>query len=579
MGNFCSESRAHKLDCEYYMADGGEVPQSDLSGMEVPLEDLPQEAVSGMEVPESDIPSDGKYSSTEQKIKTGLEGIAHGIAGPLATYAETEFLGVKPEDIKGRAEANPLIRGGTEAAALGVGLLTGFGEAGLIAKGAGAVAKAANLSKVGSLAIKGMVEGASFAGSDEITKAMLGGVGSNPEAPASAALLHVGAAGLMGSLAGGVFGLGEGMIGKGMKGLGAPETVSKIEKLLAKVGESPDPAKMLGISKLLKTQTDLISYPLVGAIATKTGIPPGILYSAIQGKIGSYLDKAVGKANPYITDAVIKSIMTNELSGLPNAVHYAMQVAKGVKKASSGVGSLFTAGASQIAPPVSDAARKQLKEFIEGGQVENQLQNSMRAEPYGFANGGEISTGNDDFSKVFPEQNIILNAAKGRISGYLNSIRPMKNQPKLAFDKEIPDVEKGRSYDRAIDLAISPLSILDKINSGNMTPEHMEHFKGLFPDVHKYLSSEMTKKIIEAQMKGEAPPYKKRQAMSMFLGADLDGTFTPQNIAAIQGLYVAKSAQQQAPKTQKSSSAVAKAPTSYLTDSQAREKRQQQAKA
>lgn len=101
-----------------------------------------------------------KYESTGQQIKASLEGVAQGIAGPLAPLAE-RALGVKAEDIRGREEANPIISGAGKALGLGAGLFTGTGEAAVMTKageaaaglaGLGKVAEAANLTKAAKLA-------------------------------------------------------------------------------------------------------------------------------------------------------------------------------------------------------------------------------------------------------------------------------------------------------------------------------------------------------------------------------------------------------------------------------------------
>lgn len=583
--NFCALKRNHDESCEYYAA-GGEInpaevqidqkPQEPINPAEVKLDAEPHIDTAQVQV-DQEQPGD-KYSTTEQKIKSALEGAAQGFAGPLATHIETKYLGVNPEDIKGRAETNPLIHGGAEAAAIAGSLLTGTGEAAWIAKGAEALANTAKLSKLGSVVLKTALEGISFTGSDEITKAMLSQPGSDPETPPSAVLLHVGAAGLMGALTAGAFSLGAGIIGKAT----APEMTAKLEKLLVKLGESKDPLATLGITKSIKTSIDTAIYPLAGEISSRTGIPAGMAYDAIQSKISPVIDKIVGKVNPHITDAVIKSILEHQPGGVSHAVHYATQVTKGAQKALSGINSLFTAGAaSQLATPASNEAKSFLKEFVEGGGTDQQMQNSMSSGD-GFAEGGMVAVPNHSFSMIFPEQNTILNAAKGRIYNYLNSIRPTGNQQKLAFDRAPAQTDKKRSYEKAIDIAVNPTSILNHVNNGDLTTEHMQHFKSLYPEVHNYLSKEMTKRIMKAQLKDEKPPYKKRQAMSLFLGADLDSTFTPQAISTIQGLYAAKQTQQPQPPTQKMKKGTAplsKASNPYLTDGQARIQRSQNSKA
>ncbi len=149
-----------------------------------------------------------QYGTGIEQAKAGLEGLAQGVAGPLATLAETKLLGVKPEDIAGRAEANPWTHGIAEGAGLiGGAFIPVLGEYSLgskIAQGAGAAAKAAELGKIGSVALKGAIEAGLFQTSDEATKYILGQ--SDPEAPVSSALAHIGGASLLGGAGGALLG-------------------------------------------------------------------------------------------------------------------------------------------------------------------------------------------------------------------------------------------------------------------------------------------------------------------------------------------------------------------------------------
>lgn len=521
-----------------------------------------------------------KYGSLGQQIITGIEGTAQGLAGPLATLAETKLLGVKPEDIKGRAEANPWTHGITEGGAFAASMLYGVGEAGLIAKGAGALAKSAKLGKMGSLALKGAIEAASFTTSDEITKVLLGQPG-DPEIPVGAALLHVGAAGAMGAVTAGLFTLGEGLIGKGLEKLGSDKMVKKAQDYLMALAKEGDPLGKLGVTQKVSTAlTDSVAVP----IALK--IPGGLIaYPLIRSRVAPLVEKITGKAankaNPYVTDAVIKALVANETSGIPNAVHYAIQVGKGVQKAMAGIEAVFKAGSSQVAGPVSEYAKEQLKQFIEDGQVDQQAENelnTMQQEPQAFAKGGLVgkSQPNSSFANIFPEQNTLLNSAKGRISGYLNSIRPLPNESRLPFDEKPSVRQKEKDYHQALDLAVNPLKILDKMNSGKLTPEDMKHFTSMYPEVHRYLSGALTKRIIKAQLDGEKPPYGKRQSMSLFLGAALDSTLTPMAIQAAQGVFQKKKMAKQNQVQQKGQKkAISKAGNAYLTDDQSVQKRQQ----
>lgn len=583
VGHYCSEERPHEEGCEYF-AGGGEVviPDSEVVvDQEIPDSDV----IVDQEIPDSDVLLDSdKYSTPMEQFKTAAEGAAQGIAGPLATWAETKILGVDPEDIRKRQEANPIIHGSAQAATMVGGLLTGTGLPGMIAKGAGAISKAATVSKLGAAALAGAIETASFTGSDEITKAMIGKPGSDPEEPVSAALLHVGAAGVMGSIGGGVFKLGEKLIGKA-----SPEIAKRAEDFLYKIGADGDPLGALGLSpegvasKMAGTVGSTVGGVAYAKAASIGGHPAGaaayqVTYGAVKNALKKPIEKIVGRhlgpINERVYDGVIKAIMTNEAAGVSNAIHYARQIERGVRLANDGMDSLFKAGSSKIAPKILDTTLEEFKGFIQDGQVEQQLQNSVH-EMQPFAKGGMVSSDGDSFSKVFPEQNMLLNTAKGRVSGYLNSIRPMPGS-KLPFDRPVANAQAERNYTKAIKLAIAPLRIIDKMNNGRLTPDDMRHFTAMYPEVHKYLSTQITKKITEAQLKGDMPPYRKRQSMSLFLGASLDTTFTPMAIQAAQMTFAPKQQPQMPQKGQKGSTkALSKTSNSYLTPEQSREKRMQ----
>lgn len=150
-----------------------------------------------------------QYGTTGQQFKAGLEGVARGVAGPLAPMLE-KSMGVKPEDIRGRAEANPVTHGLGEAVGLVGGALTGTGEAALMGKaGEAAVAlsglskagEAASLgSRVGSEAIKQAAEMAVLQGSDETSKMVL----QDPHATAQTAIANIGLSAALGA-GGGAF--------------------------------------------------------------------------------------------------------------------------------------------------------------------------------------------------------------------------------------------------------------------------------------------------------------------------------------------------------------------------------------
>lgn len=165
-----------------------------------------------------------KYGGTTDQIKAGLEGIAEGVAGPLAPLAE-KAMGVKEEDIRGRKEANPWTHGIGQATGLIGSLATGVGEGALMAKAGQAaveglgIAKAATpLARVGSEVVRQGIENMVLQGGDEISKMVL----HDPQAGAENAIANIGLAGVLGGAFGGAMkGTGELWAVTGGKKLGA----------------------------------------------------------------------------------------------------------------------------------------------------------------------------------------------------------------------------------------------------------------------------------------------------------------------------------------------------------------------
>lgn len=140
-----------------------------------------------------------KYSN--QMGEAAIEGFGEGMAGPLSTGAE-RLAGVPGEDILARREANPVTHFLSQTAGLGLGLLTGTGEAKLLGEAGnlgvhalGLGAEGAGLaSKVGSAAVRGAIEGGLFQSLDEGTKAIAG----DPNQTVPSALTNIGLYGMLG---------------------------------------------------------------------------------------------------------------------------------------------------------------------------------------------------------------------------------------------------------------------------------------------------------------------------------------------------------------------------------------------
>lgn len=573
-------------------------------------------------IPDSQFQSDtDKYSTPGQQALTVGEGLASGlVSAPVTLLAERGLNklgvpGLSDEDIKGRQEANPIEHGVAEATGFGAGLFTGGSEAALLANVGERLAPAA-LGKIGGAAFRGLVEQMGYQGGDEISKAMLGQ--GDPNEPVSSALAHIGAAGLMGAATGGIFGGISTGASKGLQavenaklgtnaqsflsGIGAAselknqginltrkEALAFSKQIAESQGIEHNPQAFAnavdlyqdGIPNLVKASGRTAADVVGGTIGGKLGGVPGAIAGyklaekTIAPVVENLVNKGLSKSNKYVLPAVLKVLGAGETTGLWNVLDYATKMSKGAQDITRGVDCLFQGG-SQQAMEFSYKDKDKLKKYIEEGGVDQQLQNQLQGQDTSagaapqFAKGGHVepvSNEVDPISTHFPEQASLLSTAKGRISGYLNSKRPLPAN-KLAFDKEHKDPIKEKTYDRALDIALQPLSVLHHIKEGTLQVEHMQHLIQMYPELHSHLSKKITEQIVKSQMAEEKPAYKTRIGLSLFLGAPLDSTMTPASIQAAQPQPKPQAQQQAQGKTRKGTSTLGKSNKEYQTLSQ-----------
>ena len=536
-----------------------------------------------------------KYTTPLQQAGTVAEGFARGIAPGAATYAENKLSqmgvpGISPQEQLGRQTANP-----GEAATGEIG-----GNVALM--GLAPELEFAKLGQVGSKAINGMIQMGLISGGDEVSKSLLG-----QGDPASSVAAHIAGAGALGLIGGGLFGKAENAAKKGLQALENSKLGAKLTGFLSGFGHAAtfpgQEAVSLGKSALTSAETGKldptafkagqkayndITGKAAGQVAKyvadyagyKIGGLPGMLAGHV---VGQHLEKLVNKTIPsvaqkYIAPSLLRAASSGSVEGLGQVLDHATTLGKGVQKTAKLVDSIFNASANKgiEAYQSSEKDRDKLNSYIEGGGSDQDIRDAAQQDgvpSQNYAEGGEVKVPEKNhIAEVFPEQNVLLSAAKGRMSNYLSSIRPVQSKTKLPYDSEMENSQKKKDYHKALDIAVSPLSVVDKIKKGTLLPKDVTHLTSMYPELHQELSKKITERMHEGQLKEEKkPPYHVRQALSLFLGASLDSTLTPAGIMASQNVFAQQSAQKQA---QSSQAALGKIGQNSMTPEQSRSQRQ-----
>lgn len=318
--------------------------------------DQPVDDTSTPSLPEGFQLQEDKYGSLGQQAISGLEGVAKGVLGPLATGAEVA-LGVKPQDIRGRAETNPWTSGIGEAVGFGGSMISGLGEGALVSKLGQSVTKASGLglegsslvSKVASHAVGSAAEVAALQASDELSNV----IKEQPGMSLGQSAINVGLSGILGGAGGAIIGAVSPLFNHALDKIGILErpVISELDanavnngvfkesienssnipenikpKILGGLGEQKENAKeiiksaqdigspvlegMTSASKWIQEGEDA----LVNGAPTISGIARQKKYQEVYNAIENTTNTALGEGSDY-TQAELGNVFKGSLTG------------------------------------------------------------------------------------------------------------------------------------------------------------------------------------------------------------------------------------------------------------------------
>lgn len=134
-----------------------------------------------------------------------------------------------------------------------------------------------------------------------------------------------------------------------------------------------------------------------------------------------------------------------------------------------------------------------------------------------------------------PKTTGALQMAAARATQFLSGKAP-KEQQAGPMSRKLPpsqaDLSKFNLYFQTVE---NPTDVLKHVAAGTLTPEHLETLSTVYPTLFSEMKSTVMEHLMDNMAKPEFElPYKKRQALAMFLGQDLDGSLNPQSIQTNQ---------------------------------------------
>ena len=275
------------------------------------------------------------------------------------------------------------------------------------------------------------------------------------------------------------------------------------------------------------------------------------LYSYEQSKINprmfephrlvhEQLENALTESGKKGLRTILPSILDNLLQKAPNGT--AMEAALNVAKAASKGQSLIQKAAKAV---MSDntlepvIGSKLIPDIKKVASLDDKLKQYQK-DPNLFMKQ------TSDMAHYLPSHTTALASTSAQAVQYLNGLRP-NPQKQNFFDRE-PSVDpvKKQEFNRALEIAQNPLSVMKDIKQGTLVPADIVHLQALYPKAY----NQMKVALLDGLSQVEDPskvPYTVKMSTSLFLGQPMDSTLTPQSIQTLQSLNTPQPSQTQQP--------------------------------
>lgn len=264
--------------------------------------------------------------------------------------------------------------------------------------------------------------------------------------------------------------------------------------------------------------------PASGAAVISMILGHNPITGAILGEMGHWLGREAPDAVKLAMLKFMGSAEATNASGFKAAAEMAAATIKGQNTIAKAAKAVF----GGTLPPISEpktSDRDKLKKQI-AHLVENQDQ-AMNI-------GGHVG-------HYLPDHGVAMAMTSSRAVQYLEHLRP-DTTPANPLDKPSkPNSAQEATYNRALDIAQSPLLIMKGIKEGTLTPADMQHLQAMYPNLAANIREQLQQQMIESVHDEATIPYKNKLMLSMFLGQPMDSSITQQSISAAQMQQLAES--------------------------------------
>jgi len=244
------------------------------------------------------------------------------------------------------------------------------------------------------------------------------------------------------------------------------------------------------------------------------------IWGYIMGQGARMLSREVPDAMTYATLKLMGENKPVNASAFNTMALYLDSVIKGESKLTNAVKSVFKQGARVLPDNLypKPERREKLKRRLA----------SLEQEP------GELMDVGGDTGYYAPQHGAALSNTAARAINALTAMQPSLKKYGVLNEPRDPARAEHAAYENALDIAEQPMITLDRLKDGTLTGHDVETLRSLYPAFHTRASEKLMHEMTDHLASGESIPWNLRMSLSRFMGVPLDGSLTPQAIAAAQ---------------------------------------------
>jgi hypothetical protein len=151
----------------------------------------------------------------------------------------------------------------------------------------------------------------------------------------------------------------------------------------------------------------------------------------------------------------------------------------------------------------------------------------------------------EQLAYYMPNEGTALGALGAKAVSYLLSLKPRPNVTSPLDDVAPADPVAQAAYDRALDIAQQPLTVLASIKEGSLTSDDVKTLVNVYPNLYARFQEKLMAQVIDIKAKGEEIPYSVKLGLSVFAQMPLDSSMTGPSIMSAQPPPAQQAPQQQ----------------------------------